>query len=351
MTDTQILQKLKEEIIDEKTLVSLFATPTVKNNHKKNGCFRNNEKHRVLERARKFCEISDNKDRTFTITKVYKNMLPTNFSKMNSDLYKYICPLILSSLMCDSSNQKHNIHNKVTLTIGLWAREIKMVNHNYDFVKDNCNVVEKKYELLDGVVGDFCSRCDKAIDYYVVQALKYLKSAGLILWRDVYFVQPVTPTIKKDDITYIAEKTPPRRQATQQDMEFYARCVETADKYAGINNAQERYYSYKSYMFRTCLHEELAKGGIQYVFKSYEAYYVHANRCREVLQEFDYNDKTWVQQFNDAFADKILTNAHERNLQKQFAKSKDDYLVGYANLCEMVIDSGTEEDVKEMCNR
>lgn len=337
MTEFEILKKLKVGDIDEKKLVALFATPTVKQNYKKNGHFIHNDKYRLLEKARKFCEIIDNKDRTFTITKVYDSMLPTNFSKMNSDLYKYICPLILSSLI-----NGHDENNKVTLTIGLWAREIKMVNQNYDLVKHNPFETEKEFQLLSGVVYDFCSKCDNTIDYYIIQALKYLQSAGLIIWREVYFVQPTTPTIKCDNVTYVANKTPPRRVATEEDMEFYARCIETADKRANIKNGQERYYSKKSNLFRQVLLEELNKGEIQYIYKSYEAYYVHLDRCKSVLKEFDYDEFDGTKQFNDAFADKLMTNAQKRNLKKKFALLKDEYLGNYADLCEIVIDNETE---------
>lgn len=337
MTELEILQKLKTGIIDEKKLVTLFATPTIKQNYKKNGHFIHNDKYRLLEKARKFCEITDNKDRTFTITKVYENMLPTNFSKMNNDLYKYICPLILSSLI-----NEHDENNKITLTIGLWAREIKMVNQNYELIKHYPVQVEDEFKLLSGVVYDFCSKCDNTIDHYIIQALKYLQSAGLIIWREVYFVQPITPTIEKNGVTYIADKTPPRKQATEEDMEFYARCVETSDKRANIKNGQERYYSKKSGLFRRVLLDELSKGGIQYIYKSYEAYYVHLDKCKNVLKEFDYDEVNSIKQFNKEFSDKLLTNAQKRNLKKKFSLLKSEYLENYTDLCEIAIDNETE---------
>ena len=95
------------------------------------------------------------------------------------------------------------------MTVGLWAREIKMVNNNYDVLKEaDVEKIEDIFGIGKNVYYDFYDRCDEAIDYYIVQALKYLYSAGLIIWREVYFIQPITPVIKQDGIVYKAIRVP-----------------------------------------------------------------------------------------------------------------------------------------------
>ena len=92
MTENEILElKLKPRGLSEKRLVEIFATPSIYERYKNNGRFIGSDKKRVLERASKFCKIRDDGDKQYYISKVYENPLPTNFPKMNTDLYKYLC--------------------------------------------------------------------------------------------------------------------------------------------------------------------------------------------------------------------------------------------------------------------
>ncbi len=337
MTENEILKlNLKQRSISEKRLVEIFGTPKIQQNYKTNGRFTGTDKSRVLAKANRFCDIRDGGNRQYYITKIYDNPLPSNFDKMNKDLYQYICPLILNSLI-----NHHDKHNKITMTVGVWAREIQMINQNYDLVKSNFNKIENslKLELSQNVFYDFYDRCDEAIDYYIIQALKYLQSAGLIIWREVYFVQPTTPTITQDGKVYKAIIEPKPRPATEDDMKYYAECIKVADEKANISNAKERYYSNKSKTFRDILMTELRKKKIRYIFKSYEAYYVNPDRCSAVLNMFNQDDI--IDRFNEAFINKLVTNAESRKLQEKF-KNCTDYIGNFLALCDMTINNKTE---------
>ena len=342
MTEEKIIKlNLKPRAISEKRLVEIFGTPTIQKNYAVNGRFIGTEKKRVLEKASRFCDIRDDKNKKYYITKVYDNPLPSNFSKMNKELYRYICPLILSFLI-----NKHDKNNKVAMTVGLWAREINMVNQNYGLLKDKYDLLEEKFKLglNEKVYCDFYDRCDEAIEYYIVQALKYLQNAGLIIWRDVYFVQPTTPIITKDKIVYKAIKDPKSKLATENDMKLYTECLKIADTKADIQNAKERYYSKKSKTFRTVLLRELKKYNIRYIFKSYEAYYVNLDRCNYILHQFNVGKKDMnnlIKDFNSAFINKLVENANTRKLQERiinYADCIDDFLI----LCDMTINHETE---------
>ena len=339
MTENEIMKlKLKPRSISEKRLVEIFATPAIKERYNKEGKFVSSDKKRLLDRASRFCEIRDDGNRQYYITKVYNNPRPSNFDKMNKELYQYICPLILDALV---NGKEADEKRKCTLTVGLWAREIQMVNYNYEIIKEaGIKKIENEFKIRHNTYYDFYNRCDEAIDYYIIQALKYLYSAGLIIWRDVYFVQPVTPTIEKDGEIYEKKEKPKVRQATEDEMKFYAKCVEIADEKANIKNAKERYYSTKASCFRETLIKELNKGGILYIFKSYEAYYVNRDRCKAVLDMFDVSDNI-LDNFNAAFIAKLATNADARKLQPKF-KSNDNYIDEFLSLCDMTINNKTE---------
>lgn len=73
------------------------------------------------------------------------------------------------------------------MTVGLWAREIKMVNNNYDVLKEaDVEKIEDIFGIGKNVYYDFYDRCDEAIDYYIVQALRYLYSAGGVRQKKDY---------------------------------------------------------------------------------------------------------------------------------------------------------------------
>lgn len=339
MTDSEILkQNLKGRVVSEKRLIEIFGTPTIMNNYKKNGHFIHNDKYRLMDKVKRFCKVVEKDNKQYYISDFYDNPRPSNFDKMNKDLYQYICPLILDALV---NGKEADEKRKCTLTVGLWAREIQMVNYNYDIIKNaGIKKIEKEFDICCNTYYDFYNRCDEAIDYYIIQALKYLHSAGLIIWRDVYFIQPVTPTIEKDGDVYEKIEKPKVRQATEDDMKFYAKCIEIADEKANITNAKERYYSTKASHFRDVLIKELNKGGILYIFKSYEAYYVNRDRCKTVLNMFDVNDNI-LDNFNAAFIDKLSTNADTRKSQPKF-QSNDNYIDEFLSLCDMTINNKTE---------
>ena len=339
MTDSEILKlNLKGRVISEKRLIEIFGTPTIMNNYKENGHFIRNDKYRLMDKAKRFCNIVEKENKQYYISDFYNNPRPSNFDKMNKELYQYICPLILDALV---NGKEADEKRKCTLTVGLWAREIQMVNYNYEIIKEaGIKKIENEFKIRHNTYYDFYNRCDEAIDYYIIQALKYLYSAGLIIWRDVYFVQPVTPTIEKDGEVYEKKEKPKVRQATEDEMKFYAKCVEIADEKANITNAKERYYSTKASCFRETLIKELNKGGILYIFKSYEAYYVNRDRCKAVLDMFDVSDNI-LDNFNAAFISKLATNADARKLQPKF-KSNDNYIDEFLSLCDMTINNKTE---------
>ena len=58
MTDSEILKlNLKGRVISEKRLIEIFGTPTIMNNYKENGHFIRNDKYRLMDKAKRFCNI------------------------------------------------------------------------------------------------------------------------------------------------------------------------------------------------------------------------------------------------------------------------------------------------------
>lgn len=128
-------------------------------------------------------------------------------------------------------------------------------------------------------------------------------------------------------------------------MDYYAQCVSIADKEANIENAGERYYSSKAKCFQEVLKRELYKKKIKYFYSTYEAYYVHLDKCKSLLEHFgEYNREQLVDSFNKEFSDMIVENAgirFDKNKTK-YLLNKSDYLLSFENLCEITVDNKTE---------
>ena len=331
--------------IKEQDLVQLFGSETQKKSYEENGHFIGTQKKALLKKMTRYCNIKECGNRMYKISEVYKYPLPANFNKMNSSLYQYIVPLLLSSLI-----NGHDKNHKIDITLGKWAREINMVNHNYNLIKYNKEDTHTETRFPLKTINEFYNKADDMIEWYISNALDYLKSAGLIIWREVYRInQEVSDEKVKIDengnvYAYISSED---HQASEEEMEYYSKCVDIADCAAKIENAGERYYSRKSKLFNEVLKRELYKRKIKYVYKTYEAYYVNLDKCQFVLNLFGKLDiEKILKNFNNEFTDMLVGNAEKRfdnNPNKYlYHHTKDDYKLCFQGLCEMTIDKDTE---------
>lgn len=343
---------IKTGTITESELVNTFGTDAQKKSYLEKGKFIGTYKSALFKKLDKYCEIKPIKKKNSTenlykITKVYDHPLPSNFDKMQKSIYKYIVPLILNSLIHD-----HDQHNSIEITVGKWAREINMVNQNYNLVKYNKEDTSVETQIELETINEFYDKSDYMINYYISNALDYLKSAGLIIWREVNRV-----TVEETDDTTIIDHNGnvelninfTTHQASKEEMEFYADCIAIADKEAKIEKANERYYSKKSKHFQEVLKRELYKRKIKYIYKTYEAYYVHLDRCKDLLDHFeDFEAKKFLDKFNKEFSDMLIENAGNRydkknNLfLKHLYQSRKDYGLAYDSLCNITINHKTE---------
>ena len=322
---------VKQGKIKEIDLVNKYASPAVKESYIKNGKLLTKNKRTLLEKMSRYCKIVDLGKREYEITEVYPYILPANFKKMNTSLYQYIVPLLLEKII-----NGHDQNRKIDITLGKWAREINMVNQNYNLCKYNKEETSR------------ANKSDDMIEYYIMNALDYLKSAGLIIWRDVYKITSEVSDemieIDSDGVVHANIKLE-TREASKEDMDFYAACIKVADEKANITNASERYYSKKSQRFNEALKDELYKRKIKLVYKSYEAYYIDLDKCSFVLNQFPHQSNI-IKKFNDTFTEMIIGNAKKRfdKSPRKYTiyESKDDYSLCFKGLCEMTINNETE---------
>ena len=324
----------------EKTLVETFASQKMKDDYNKKGKFTSSNKQRLLDKISRYCQIQDLGNGQYTISKIHPYPLPAKWALMNKPLYRDITPLLLHSLI-----NGHDENNAITLTVGVWARELKMVNRNYPLIKSNKEDAAALLDMNLDSVFDFYDKADAAMEYYITNALNFLKNALCVYWTEVhYVVEEIT-----DNTNVIDENgniTPnirfETRIATDEEMDFYTSCMETADNALGITTDKERYYSKKSAEWSRIVRKELYNRKIKLVYKAYKGYYMHLDRCKYLLEQFEpkTQEKRHAELAED-FAKHIMENS-----EKRYKKTPDKYDASYceyfAGLCDVVINPKTE---------
>ncbi len=344
-------QKIKTGKITEKELVELFGSDAQKKSYEENGRFISKYKTSLFNKINKYCNIEErekeNGRHTYEITKVYKYPLPNSFTKMQKSLYKYICPLILNYLI----SHEYNKDRKIDITVGKWSREINMVNKNYNLVKYNKEDTAKMTQYPIKLIYEFIDKTDDMLDHYITTALDYLKSAGLIIWREAYRLNIEVSDTENVIIDENGNVSLPlrieNRPASEEEMKYYAKCVKIADEAANINNYTERYYSKKTKRFNEVLKRELYKRKIKCVYKTYEAYYIDPDKCEYIMNQFPQTDrKKLIKDFNEEFTNMIIENASKRFNKFPgkylYCSGEDDYILCQEGLCEMTIGNETE---------
>lgn len=332
--------KIKPGKYSEKTIVEVFASPKVKQSYNDKGRFTSSQKRDLIDKISRYCQIQDLGNGQYTISKIHPYPLPAKWALMNKPLYKDITPLLLQNLI-----NGHDESNAITLTIGKWARELRMINQNYSLVKSN---KEDSAELLDVDVDtlfDFYNKADATMEYYIVNALTFLKNALCIYWLQVHYVV-VEVTNNTHTIDENGNITPnihlETRLATEDEIDYYVQCMEHADDLAHIQNISERYYSKKSEEWNRILKKELYKRKIKLVYKAYKAYYIHLDRCQYLLDQFDHKTQEELHaELAEDFAKHMIENS-EKRYEKSSEKYNSSYCEYFAGLCDVVINPKTE---------
>jgi hypothetical protein len=284
-------------------------------------------------------------NRKYEIKEVYSVPKSKEVEKMMNGMYRYIVPLILLKLI-----EGHDENNRIALTSSKWAKQIHMINRNYDTVKYSRSEVARIYEWESDDVKDFFIKVDDMISSYLVMSLDYLKSTGSIIWREANVVHSSIPAERmsgydengkpKYELYYESEE----HTASEEEMGFYTKCVEIADNEAGIEKgrANKRYYGDESKIFSLALARELNSRNIKYIYKTYEVYFIHLDWCKSLLKEFDINKSIddFIKEFNIEFQSLIMRNAntrYDKDVKNVILKYSEKYLDIFTNLCDITI--------------
>lgn len=338
-------KNIKTGEITEQGLVSLFGSEAQKKSYKSNGHFIGSNKQTLLKNVSKYCKIKDCGRRIYRITEVYRYPLPSNFAKMNKSLYRYIIPLLLSYL-----TDGHDESSKPDMRLGRWAGKIGMFNKNFNLIRYSQESTSQETGIPVTVINDFFDKSENMAGWYMDNAFGYLKSAGLIACNGIYHASKEISSgrtkIDEDGNVYTGISLD-RHRASEEETRYYSQCVAAADTLAGIKNTKERYYSKKSGRFNSALKKELYKEKIKCIYKTYEVSCTDIEKCRFVLGQFGETSYDCLTTgLNKEFTAIVMENAEKRfdagPGKYRCCKCKDDYMVYFGWLCEMVIDKNTE---------
>lgn len=301
----------------------------------------------ILKNARTKCNIIENKDGTYVIRRVYNRPIPANFDKMNTSLYKYIIPLICRRLTDNTEEDETRI---VDLTIGHWAREIRMINSNYISGKYNKRDLMHLAEIEMPYIEDFYTHADEMIHYYMRNALELMKSAGLIIWDEPMYIIYDRSKCEKDwDGNVIIDSDIETKVATNEEMTLISECTKEADKQLQIESNSERYFGKKAKTWNNILHELLWKHNVKGFYKSYRIAVVHKDKVLNLIKHFNINSVSWCVSFlTREFSERVVNNA-----DKRFASIKDqeDFIATtqlfyhdmFSKLCDITINEKAKE--------
>jgi hypothetical protein len=342
----------KSIVISEQELVTRYGTDGQKASYEKAGRFISSNKQRVLQRARLSCEVEDMGNKKYRLT-VFGDVRNegdelTALKKSQSNLYKYICPLLLQVVM-----KKDNNH--LVLSCHSIARTIEMINEYYRMVEFNKNIASRCLDVEEGAMYIFYGRVNSMVDNLVVRAINYLWSMKIISYDKIHLAQHYInqPRLegRKFKVTY-GKYVP----MTAEEEKWYDEAALLADKICGIENesAYSRYTGGNAQKWKKIIDIEMGKHNIVNAIWAYDIRISNMDRGKEYLKLFK-DDKDFPKKLSLEFRQRINNNAkkqYERNPEKYKAimlQTDRDFLEDYEFISKVVIDqtSGIDESIRE----
>jgi len=172
--------KIKIGIIETCQLVEIFGTQKNKEYYSTKHMLSPSSKKSILEKASRYCKITDLSNGKFQISKVYTTPKPATLKKLQSGIYQHMTPLILLKIL-----NGHDENNKVIFPLLDWALHIDMINQNYKPMKYNQFNTSEYLDIDIPIVNEFFEKVDENIRYYIENCLEYLRKADVLVWYKV----------------------------------------------------------------------------------------------------------------------------------------------------------------------
>lgn len=328
--------KLKCIEYNEKTLVDKICTEKQKAAYCKKEKFPGGMSQKSFwSKLSDYCNYEyDPETRKYKVLNVFERPKTRAEKKVHGGIYQYIAPLMLDEFLS-------NKENKLVFVFLDLAKNIGVVNDNYNCVKFHQDAANNDLKFLNDILFDYFRKTDSCIDYYIQRSLMHLQSIGCIKYKDVHIIGFLPKEISLEGTSIIVEDDTRVEVATEKEMDLYLSIVEKASILADIENEREKWYGKKSMKYFSVLRHALREHGIEFVRKAFQVYQIDEDRCKEILASFA--DKTLAQrkrEVGDALSAIVIKNAESR-----LAKNPDlgnEYLDQFKRLSSIVLSADAE---------
>ena len=330
----------------------MLGTDAQQKRYNKLNHFEGSLKSSVLDNALRYCKLIDNGNRTYTITKVYKDYLPENIKKMKKGIYNTLIPVLLTLLI----NHKDKYDN-FNFTVLNFANMIRMVNDNYLPMSKNIDYTNDKLQISKIMLIEYFKRIDNFVSYYITHAMDLLEVAEIATWQEFRMVCEIhTDThlkLKQSGSVNGSYKVDTHvstsyRLATQEEIAMLETIKKDIQTELAINNTSDCYFGKKAKDYITRYREELLKHDILFDFKMYRLQFQPKSIEKSKLLLSTYDDKTELQRIRDFNIDfqksitELAKKRYNKDIEKYSNKYSDKYIDFYQLLTETTIDNKTK---------
>jgi len=348
----KIEHKYRRGTYSESEIVHMLGTDAQQKRYNKLNHFEGSLKSSVLDNALRYCQLIDNGNRTYTITKVYKDCLPENIKKMKKGIYNTLIPVLLTLLI----NHKDKYDN-FNFTVLNFANMIRMVNDNYLPMSKNIDYTNDKLQISKIMLIEYFKRIDNFVSYYITHAMDLLEVAEIATWQEFRMVceihtdahlklnqsGSVNGSYKVD--THVSTSY---RLATQEEIAMIETIKKDIQTELAINNTSDCYFGKKAKDYITRYREELLKHDILFDFKMYRLQFQPKSIEKSKLLLNTYDDKTELQRIRDFNIDfqKLITELAEKRYNKDIEKYSNEYSDKYIDFYQLLTETTIDNKTK-----
>ena len=339
-------------ILSEFELVSRFGTKGQQMSYENEGHFIGNNKNRLLDKVRISYEVEELKDRQYKLIAICETNEKDELNAMKksrSNLYKYICPLILRAVV---NNKKH----RLVVSCYSMARIIEMINEYYNVVEHHRRATAECLGIEESVIHIFYGRVDSMVNNFIVKGLEYLWRMRMITYEQVHLAQHFDKRCEFDgQVSHV--KISDYVKMTDKEMRLYNKACKKADEICGIGDARNRYFGKNASHWNQIVDEEMRKHNILNAIWGYDIRVFDLEKCNSYLKSFE-GDENVPKKLSLEFRQRINNNAKKEydkdpeKYKKLMVQTDRYFLDDYEFISKVVIDhvSGADESIREYQN-
>ena len=311
--------KIKTGEINNKHLVELFGTEKQKEIFFKDKKLNSGIKKRLLEKAKRYCEIEDLTQGKYLIHKIYTIKNENCLIPLYKGLSKYLTPLILIKLL-----EEQDENYKITLPFLGWAKNFEMINDNYPLLKYHRKAGSEYLKINENIMFEYFEKMDECIKYYLDKILTILGNKSgldLIEFDSITMVRKLYLNQALDTNKIDIKGNWFDEIISDEDRKFVIDCENKAKDKAKIINNQEKFYGTKSHIYKNELKKLLSKRNIIFTYSAYNIFCKNKGEIKNIIEQFtsilSCNTNDLVQTFNETFIDYIENKAVNRQNREQ----------------------------------